>query len=91
MRSERRSRIVDPYSVTSAQATEVLLDAIAASDGTRESVTEQLLEVRIEDGILGDLAFDSNGDLTSAGVTMYRIEGGKERVAAVIMPRRLIR
>jgi ABC-type branched-subunit amino acid transport system substrate-binding protein/DNA-binding beta-propeller fold protein YncE len=77
---------VDPYSPATAQAAEVLLDAIAASDGTRASVTEQLLKVRVEDGILGSFEFDANGDRTSAGVTMYRIEKGKPRVSAVIKP-----
>ena len=77
---------VDPYSPTTAQAAEVLLDAIAASDGTRASVTEELLRVRVEDGILGSFEFDANGDTTSAGVTMYRIEKGKPRVLAVITP-----
>jgi ABC-type branched-subunit amino acid transport system substrate-binding protein/streptogramin lyase len=78
---------VDPYSTATAQAAEVLLDAIAASDGTRASVTEQLLKVRVEDGILGSFEFDSNGDRTSARVTMYRIENGKPRLLAVITPR----
>ncbi len=77
---------VDPYSPTTAQAAEVLLDAIAASDGTRASVTDQLLKVRVEDGIFGSFEFDANGDRTSAGVTMYRIEKGKPRVLAVITP-----
>ncbi len=78
---------VDPYSITTAQAAEVLLDAIAASDGTRASVTEQLLKVRVKDGILGSFEFDENGDTTSGAVTMYRIEKGKPRVHAVITPR----
>jgi branched-chain amino acid transport system substrate-binding protein len=77
---------VDPYSITTAQAVEVLLDAIAASDGTRGSVTEQLLEVRAQDGILGSFEFDANGDMTSGVVTVYRIEKGKPRVHAVITP-----
>jgi ABC-type branched-subunit amino acid transport system substrate-binding protein/streptogramin lyase len=77
---------VDPYSPTTAQAAEVLLDAIAASDGTRASVTEQLLKARVEDGILGSFEFDENGDRTAAAVTMYRIENGKPRVRAVITP-----
>ena len=67
-----------------AQAAEVLLQAIAASDGTRASVTENLLKVRVEDGILGSFAFDANGDTTAAGVTMYRIEQGKPQVLGVI-------
>jgi ABC-type branched-subunit amino acid transport system substrate-binding protein/DNA-binding beta-propeller fold protein YncE len=77
---------VDPYSMTTAQAAEVLLDAIATSDGTRASVTEQLLSVRVKDGILGSFEFDANGDRTSAGVTMYRIENGEARVRGVITP-----
>jgi ABC-type branched-subunit amino acid transport system substrate-binding protein len=78
---------VDPYSPTTAQAADVLLDAIAASDGTRASVTQQLMKVRVEDGILGTFEFDANGDRTGAGATMYRIENGKPRVTAVITPR----
>jgi ABC-type branched-subunit amino acid transport system substrate-binding protein len=53
--------------MTTAQATEVLLDAIADSDGTRSSVSERLLGVRVTDGILGSFDFDANGDRTSAG------------------------
>ncbi len=36
-----------------AQATEILLDAIGRSDGTRSSVTRELRGTSIEDGILG--------------------------------------
>jgi ABC-type branched-subunit amino acid transport system substrate-binding protein/streptogramin lyase/predicted Ser/Thr protein kinase len=76
----------DPYSITTAQAAEVLLQAIAASDGTRSSATEELLDVRVKDGILGSFEFDANGDTTSGAVTMYRIEKGKPRVHAVLTP-----
>ena len=76
----------DPYSITTAQATEVLLAAIAASDGTRAFVTEQLLQVRVKNGILGSFEFDANGDTTAGAVTMYRIEKGKPRVHAVLTP-----
>ena len=37
---------VEPATVYAAQATEVLLDAIARSDGTRGSVLEQLFKTR---------------------------------------------
>jgi hypothetical protein len=45
-----------------AQAVSVLLDAIAASDGTRASVTEHLLSTRVKNGIIGSFGFDKNGD-----------------------------
>jgi ABC-type branched-subunit amino acid transport system substrate-binding protein/streptogramin lyase len=77
---------VDPYSPTTAQATEVLLDAIAASDGTRASVTRNLFRTRVEDGILGSFEFDANGDTTGGAVTMYRIENGKPRILTVLTP-----
>jgi ABC-type branched-subunit amino acid transport system substrate-binding protein len=77
---------VDPYSITTAQAVEVLLAAIASSDGTRASVTERLLEVRVRDGILGSFEFDANGDTTSGAVTIYRIEEGRPRVHTVMTP-----
>ena len=37
-----------------AQATELVLDAIARSDGTRASVLEELRGAEVRDGILGD-------------------------------------
>ena len=77
---------IDPYSVTTAQAAEVLLDAIAASDGTRASVTKQLLAANVEDGLLGSFAFDAQGDMTAPGVTVYRIDRGSARVVTAITP-----
>ena len=60
-----------------AQAAEIMLDAIARSDGTRASVTREVLRTRVEDGILGDIRFDRNGDLLNAPFTFFRIVGGR--------------
>jgi DNA-binding SARP family transcriptional activator/ABC-type branched-subunit amino acid transport system substrate-binding protein/streptogramin lyase len=62
-----------PYA---AQATEVLLAAIAASDGTRASVARHLLTARIHNGILGSFRFDRNGDIDPGAVTILRVRGG---------------
>jgi DNA-binding SARP family transcriptional activator/ABC-type branched-subunit amino acid transport system substrate-binding protein/sugar lactone lactonase YvrE len=59
-----------PYA---AQAAEVLLAGIARSDGTRASVTSQLLHTRVKDGILGTFGFDRNGDPTASLVTICRL------------------
>jgi DNA-binding SARP family transcriptional activator/ABC-type branched-subunit amino acid transport system substrate-binding protein/streptogramin lyase len=80
-----------PTSAATAQATEVLLDAIAASNGTRASVTRNLLRTRVKNGILGSFEFDANGDTTTGGVTMYRIENGKARVLDVLTPPKSVR
>ena len=57
-----------------AQAAEVVLDAIARSDGTRASVLEQLRATRVKDGILGTFRFD-RGDIAPARITMLRVTG----------------
>lgn len=60
-----------------AQAAEVLLDAIAGSDGTRASVVEELFATKMENGILGSFSFDRFGDIDPAPVGVYRYEGGE--------------
>jgi branched-chain amino acid transport system substrate-binding protein len=60
-----------------AQSTEVLLDAIARSDGTRASVVEELFATEVENGILGSFSFDRFGDIDPAPVGVYRLERGR--------------
>ena len=55
-----------------AQAADVLLDAIARSDGTRRSVLEQLRDTRVTDGYLGDFRID-RGDITPAQIPIFRV------------------
>jgi branched-chain amino acid transport system substrate-binding protein len=63
----------DGGAVYGAQAAELLLDAIARSDGTRGSVSEQLRHASVTDGLLGDVRFDELGDLVRPPVTIYRM------------------
>ncbi|HVI18119.1 MAG TPA: hypothetical protein VM712_07055, partial [Gaiellales bacterium] len=58
------------------QATDVLLAAIARSDGTRRSVTAELLGVKLRDGPLGSLALDAQGDPVRAMVSVFRVSPG---------------
>ena len=67
-----------------AQATEVLLDAIARSDGTRASVVEELFATKVENGILGSFTFDRFGDIDPAPVGVYRYQDGKIVVDGVV-------
>jgi ABC-type branched-subunit amino acid transport system substrate-binding protein len=61
------------FSATYApRAAEILLDAIARSEGTRASVTRMLFRTEVDGGILGDIRFDENGDLVEGPVTIYR-------------------
>ena len=63
---------VNPSALYAAQATEVMLDAIAHSNGTRQSVTRALLASCVHNGILGSFCFDANGDPTVAPVTILQ-------------------
>ena len=56
------------FTAYAAQAAEVLLEAIKNSDGTRPSVTAELMRARVRDGPLGTLAFDAQGDPSRAMV-----------------------
>ncbi len=74
------------FAVQAAQATEILLEAIAGSDGTREDVTRRLKAVRVEDGLLGSFRFDAAGDMTRNPIAVYRIRGGRGRFEAALEP-----
>ena len=58
-----------------AQAAELVLDAIARSDGTRASVLEEIRGAEVKDGILGDFRLDRYGDITPAPVSIFRVTG----------------
>ena len=70
-----------------AQAAEILLDAVARSDGSRASVTRELRRTRISNGILGDISFDRNGDLARAPVTAFRVGKSDFVVDRVVIAR----
>jgi DNA-binding SARP family transcriptional activator/ABC-type branched-subunit amino acid transport system substrate-binding protein/streptogramin lyase len=89
-----RARIGRPpetFTVYTAAAAEVLLDAIARSNGTRLSVTRALFRTNLEDGILGPTSFTPLGDVRRNTVTVNRISGAKAVVTGVIEPRALAR
>jgi branched-chain amino acid transport system substrate-binding protein len=70
---------VEPSAVYAAESTAVMLDAIARSDGTRASVLQELFATRRR-GLLGPIAFDDNGDVRSAPVTILRMRRGARGV-----------
>ena len=76
----------DPYSVYAAQAAQVLLNAIALSNGTRSSVTRNLFRTNVTNGIIGTFKINKNGDTTSNPVTIYKVKGGKSTEFKVIVP-----
>ena len=77
---------VDPYTPYAAAATEVLLQAIAASDGSRASVSSNLFGIQLTGTVLGDFAIDANGDTNQGSMTIYQAVSGKLGNPQVITP-----
>jgi branched-chain amino acid transport system substrate-binding protein len=74
------------FSVHTAQATHMMLDAIAESDGSRAEVLDNLFDARVEGGYVGDFEIDRYGDTTLNTIAVYRIEGGDLRFETAITP-----
>jgi ABC-type branched-subunit amino acid transport system substrate-binding protein len=74
---------VDPYAIYGAQAGQIVLDAIANSDGSRGGVIEQIFQTKVENGLIGSFEINENGDPAEAGgavvgFTIYRAEAQLE-------------
>jgi len=71
-----QGKAIDPYAIYGGQAAQVLLNAIAASDGSRSDVIKKLFETNVQNGLLGSFKIDANGDPEDAsgavvGFTIY--------------------
>jgi branched-chain amino acid transport system substrate-binding protein len=79
------------FALNAAQAMDVLLNAIARSDGTRASVTKNLFTTRISNGILGSFFITRTGDTTLNTVSFSRIVRGKVTgLGAIVVPDDLV-
>jgi branched-chain amino acid transport system substrate-binding protein len=73
---------VDPYAIYGAQAAQIVVDAIANSDGTRASVLENIFATKVENGFLGSFSFNENGDpqLAQGAVVGFTIYKGEQQL-----------
>jgi branched-chain amino acid transport system substrate-binding protein len=72
-----QGKAIDPYAIYGGQAAQVMLGAIAASDGTRADVITKLFDTKVTDGLLGSFTINENGDPAEAsgavvGFTIYK-------------------
>jgi len=79
---------IDPYAIYGAQAAQAMLDAIAASDGSRGDVIAKLFETNVTDGYLGSFEINENGDPAGAegavvGFTIYKATDKLDTVKTV--------
>jgi hypothetical protein len=58
--------------------------SIGCAGGSRESVVAALRRTRVNRGLLGRTGFNSEGDMTRAPVTVFRVQrgGGSELVSS---------
>jgi branched-chain amino acid transport system substrate-binding protein len=68
---------IEVYTIYAAACAQAVVEAIANSDGSRESVLEQLFQVNLDDTVVGPIAFDENGDPQEKFETIYQAKGGK--------------
>ena len=69
---------IDPYAIYGGQAIQTMLDAIAASDGSRSDVISKLFASDVQNGLLGSFTFNEDGDPGHVGptvaITLYKAE-----------------
>ena len=69
-------KVVDPYAVYAAQTAQIMLNAIAKSNGSRPSVVKNVFRANIVNGIMGTFRFDKNGDICPfKTISFYRLKG----------------
>jgi ABC-type branched-subunit amino acid transport system substrate-binding protein len=66
---------ISQWSPLAAQTTEVLLDAIARSDGSRESVSAQMMKTTVpeRDSLIGPFAITPTGDIDRSLITILQV------------------
>ncbi|HEY3763961.1 MAG TPA: branched-chain amino acid ABC transporter substrate-binding protein [Gaiellales bacterium] len=77
---------LDPYTPYAAAAAQVLLNAIAASDGSRADIAKHLFGVQVTNSVLGNFAIDQNGDTNQGSMTIDVAKAGKLQTYKVLTP-----
>jgi branched-chain amino acid transport system substrate-binding protein len=85
-KSRLGGKSVDPYAILGAQAAQVMLDAIEKSDGTRGDVIDKMYATKVSNGLIGNFAFNKNGDLTGAkgAAVLFTLYKGTNRLNTLL-------
>jgi branched-chain amino acid transport system substrate-binding protein len=80
-----KGKPVDPYAILAAQAADVVVKAIAASDGSRTSVIDKAFKTKVDDGYIGGFSFNENGDVTGAtgAVLTFTVYKGTDKLTSL--------
>jgi branched-chain amino acid transport system substrate-binding protein len=77
---------IDPYTPYAAAAAQVVLQAIAASDGSRASIAKNLFGLNVTDSVLGTFAINNAGDTDQGSMTVDVAKNGKLTTYKVLTP-----
>jgi branched-chain amino acid transport system substrate-binding protein len=83
---QNHGKLPDPYTAYAAQAAQVLLGAIAKSNGTRADITSKLFNLNVTNGILGNFTINKNGDTTLGTVSFGQMNGTDAKFVTLIKP-----
>jgi ABC-type branched-subunit amino acid transport system substrate-binding protein len=79
------------YAVAAGQVTQMVLNAIANSNGTRAGVLDNLRATPVRNGLVGSFSFDRFGDSTLSGIAVYRLHAGRVDFDRMVeVPRELL-
>ncbi|HXH89438.1 MAG TPA: branched-chain amino acid ABC transporter substrate-binding protein [Gaiellaceae bacterium] len=81
-------KAIDPYAIYGAQAAQIMIDAIGASDGSRADVIAKMFEAQVTDGYLGTFGINETGDPSGAegavvGFTIYKATDKLETIKTI--------
>lgn len=69
-------KLVDPYAVYAAQTAQIMLGAMAKSDGSRLSVVRNVFKTKVRGGIMGTFSFDKKGNICPVKtISFYELRG----------------
>jgi branched-chain amino acid transport system substrate-binding protein len=70
---------IQVYTLYAATATQVLLDAIARSDGTRADIVAKMFETNLSDTATGQMSFNENGDPAAGTEQLFKANGAAKK------------
>jgi branched-chain amino acid transport system substrate-binding protein len=73
---EEGGKNIEVYSIYAAVCMQVILDAIARSDGTQADIVAKVKETNLDDSVVGPIKFDANGDVEGGTETVYQGRNG---------------
>ena len=83
---QNNRKLPDPYSAYAAQAAQVVLGAIAKSNGARSDVASKLFNLQVTNGVLGNFSINANGDTTLGTVSFGQMNGQNAKFVGLISP-----